>query len=211
MIAFTLRSSTLFFVSWIRQPPRSTRTDTLFPYTTLFRSRSARPASDDQTPVPPSSRSLHDLLVIAAAQGVFDQRHQCFAARAERRRLKQRLLVLGLKPQQHGERIYEQFVIRLLERLPIRLQLARPEIAVQQIKKPRAVETGVGLRRAHVPLEPAPRHTGPAVGLKAFNLFEHAKARNAGQGDHVSPVLGFGKLRHTTDTADRMQSRAVAI
>src|SRR3546814_18071365 len=33
----------LFFVSFfflmIRRPPRSTRTDTLFPYTTLFRSR----------------------------------------------------------------------------------------------------------------------------------------------------------------------------
>src|SRR3546814_1175773 len=28
-----------FFFSMIRQPPRSTRTDTLFPYTTLFRSR----------------------------------------------------------------------------------------------------------------------------------------------------------------------------
>src|SRR3546814_7975116 len=40
----------VFFV-WIRRPPRSTRTDTLFPYTTLFRSalrsrRSARPAID---------------------------------------------------------------------------------------------------------------------------------------------------------------------
>src|SRR3546814_7100417 len=33
----------------IRRPPRSTRTDTLFPYTTLFRSRSA--ASDDDRPV----------------------------------------------------------------------------------------------------------------------------------------------------------------
>src|SRR3546814_12721032 len=29
----------LFFL-WIRRPPRSTRTDTLFPYTTLFRSLS---------------------------------------------------------------------------------------------------------------------------------------------------------------------------
>src|SRR3546814_16977739 len=28
----------------IRRPPRSTRTDTLFPYTTLFRSRQGRPA-----------------------------------------------------------------------------------------------------------------------------------------------------------------------
>src|SRR3546814_9889961 len=29
----------------IRRPPRSTRTDTLFPYTTLFRSLSSRPTS----------------------------------------------------------------------------------------------------------------------------------------------------------------------
>src|SRR3546814_2020966 len=29
----------MFFVLMIRRPPRSTRTDTLFPYTTLFRSR----------------------------------------------------------------------------------------------------------------------------------------------------------------------------
>src|SRR3546814_15087346 len=39
----------LFFLR-IRRPPRSTRTDTLFPYTTLFRSRRAarrRPAADD--------------------------------------------------------------------------------------------------------------------------------------------------------------------
>src|SRR3546814_18548428 len=28
----------VFFFSMIRRPPRSTRTDTLFPYTTLFRS-----------------------------------------------------------------------------------------------------------------------------------------------------------------------------
>src|SRR3546814_11962572 len=30
--------SLFFFVLMIRRPPRSTRTDTLFPYTTLFRS-----------------------------------------------------------------------------------------------------------------------------------------------------------------------------
>src|SRR3546814_3462331 len=34
-------SINLFFFLMIRRPPRSTRTDTLFPYTTLFRSRSA--------------------------------------------------------------------------------------------------------------------------------------------------------------------------
>src|SRR3546814_3429377 len=32
----------LFFFLMIRRPPRSTRTDTLFPYTTLFRSRRGR-------------------------------------------------------------------------------------------------------------------------------------------------------------------------
>src|SRR3546814_16114836 len=32
-----------FFFLMIRRPPRSTRTDTLFPYTTLFRSRSKMP------------------------------------------------------------------------------------------------------------------------------------------------------------------------
>src|SRR3546814_15648350 len=31
-----------FFFLMIRRPPRSTRTDTLFPYTTLFRSEAAR-------------------------------------------------------------------------------------------------------------------------------------------------------------------------
>src|SRR3546814_3391602 len=36
----------LFFFLMIRRPPRSTRTDTLFPYTTLFRSRPGREAGD---------------------------------------------------------------------------------------------------------------------------------------------------------------------
>src|SRR3546814_16515570 len=33
----------------IRRPPRSTRTDTLFPYTTLFRSKRPLPAAGDRT------------------------------------------------------------------------------------------------------------------------------------------------------------------
>src|SRR3546814_13861911 len=42
----------------IRQPPRSTRTDTLFPYTTLFRSHpprtdGARPVDREVAPPPP--------------------------------------------------------------------------------------------------------------------------------------------------------------
>src|SRR3546814_6985162 len=36
-----------FFFLMIRRPPRSTRTDTLFPYTTLFRSQVAMAAGSD--------------------------------------------------------------------------------------------------------------------------------------------------------------------
>src|SRR3546814_5686269 len=38
MICMTLSSASLFCFLMIRRPPRSTRTDTLLPYTTLFRS-----------------------------------------------------------------------------------------------------------------------------------------------------------------------------
>src|SRR3546814_15836449 len=44
-----------FFFLMIRRPPRSTRTDTLFPYTTLFRSPYADPFEDadrDHRPQP---------------------------------------------------------------------------------------------------------------------------------------------------------------
>src|SRR3546814_12767734 len=43
----------------IRRPPRSTRTDTLFPYTTLFRSCSRLYVSDSSTP---SSRGANTAL-----------------------------------------------------------------------------------------------------------------------------------------------------
>src|SRR3546814_15329176 len=36
--AYSVMSCLSFFFLMIRRPPRSTRTDTLFPYTTLFRS-----------------------------------------------------------------------------------------------------------------------------------------------------------------------------
>src|SRR3546814_10598846 len=36
-------SDIIMFVLMVRRPPRSTRTDTLFPYSTLFRSPSSRP------------------------------------------------------------------------------------------------------------------------------------------------------------------------
>src|SRR3546814_12639670 len=48
----------------IRRPPRSTRTDTLFPYTTLFRSRQCRDMAQDSMTQQgdPSQMSFEDAL-----------------------------------------------------------------------------------------------------------------------------------------------------
>src|SRR3546814_5226663 len=56
--------SFLIFFLMIRRPPRSTRTDTLFPYTTLFRSvvgdrAEARAAFDDAVIAPGEIRVAH--------------------------------------------------------------------------------------------------------------------------------------------------------
>src|SRR3546814_3414353 len=54
--ACTVGNVVVFFFLMIRRPPRSTRTDTLFPYTTLFRSRrhgGRRGQARRDGPVPP--------------------------------------------------------------------------------------------------------------------------------------------------------------
>src|SRR3546814_14456955 len=62
----------LFFFLMIRRPPRSTRTDTLFPYTTLFRSP-ARLAAGRRSwwlPLaPPPGRGGADLAANASSPG----------------------------------------------------------------------------------------------------------------------------------------------
>src|SRR3546814_17384727 len=45
-VVFSCVSSLFIFFLMIRRPPRSTRTDTLFPYTTLFRSTGLRHSGD---------------------------------------------------------------------------------------------------------------------------------------------------------------------
>src|SRR3546814_2059097 len=52
--------SFVFFLM-IRRPPRSTRTDTLFPYTTLFRSVRLKPK---RQPCRRSSIMTHDILIV---------------------------------------------------------------------------------------------------------------------------------------------------
>src|SRR3546814_14344703 len=52
-----------FFFLMIRRPPRSTRTDTLFPYTTLFRSKEAlTAASESLTAITADREQLADQL-----------------------------------------------------------------------------------------------------------------------------------------------------
>src|SRR3546814_4412236 len=69
----------------IRRPPRSTRTDTLFPYTTLFRSRNDRPAfqlSASCRPRPirrlsPTWLTTPDARRRLASAGIFPSEHHC--------------------------------------------------------------------------------------------------------------------------------------
>src|SRR3546814_14332032 len=60
----------------IRRPPRSTRTDTLFPYTTLFRSTSAAPPLPASILLPPPV--LRRLLLRGVERGAV---HQCIDGR----------------------------------------------------------------------------------------------------------------------------------
>src|SRR3546814_18314017 len=66
VIMFPMYVVSLFFFLMIRRPPRSTRTDTLFPYTTLF--RSLRPCPSHDAPQTRSSNHPRQaLLPIAPA------------------------------------------------------------------------------------------------------------------------------------------------
>src|SRR3546814_3303102 len=65
----------------IRRPPRSTRTDTLFPYTTLFRSAGDRPVFLDRNPdnyacIPWIMQALPGARVLHLVSGPMDT---CFA------------------------------------------------------------------------------------------------------------------------------------
>src|SRR3546814_7272430 len=59
----------------IQRPPRSTRTDTLFPYTTLFRSTRQSMDQDDQRPALPPPCQSGGKPVVAAVP--YRQEHPC--------------------------------------------------------------------------------------------------------------------------------------
>src|SRR3546814_19424469 len=68
---FLCRFSSFFFLM-IRRPPRSTRTDTLFPYTTLFRSAHLvlEVVLQDEPPV--VLHATHELLELEAHEAAVD-------------------------------------------------------------------------------------------------------------------------------------------
>src|SRR3546814_20892488 len=94
-------SYSLFFFLMIRRPPRSTRTDTLFPYTTLFRSRCHYHHSfdSDRGPVRPGrwlrNRALRALCACMSGGGRADLR----SSAAARFHQKLFLLVARQRPQ----------------------------------------------------------------------------------------------------------------
>src|SRR3546814_19245195 len=83
----------------IRRPPRSTRTDTLFPYTTLFRSNIVC-AIDDLVLI--GRREAHGVVaaipgIAITERGAADRRTAGIAARARDRKA----AIAGLQPHEH--------------------------------------------------------------------------------------------------------------
>src|SRR3546814_8803020 len=72
-----------FFFLMIRRPPRSTRTDTLFPYTTLFRSDAPAPPGSRRRAVPRPDNAGPPRLDLDLSDG----RRLSYAAQALLRRL----------------------------------------------------------------------------------------------------------------------------
>src|SRR3546814_3296817 len=61
----------MFLFLMLRRPPRSTRTDTLFPYTTLFRSPAAEAAADAALHRPDERRGEIGTVVVVGARGAY--------------------------------------------------------------------------------------------------------------------------------------------
>src|SRR3546814_1822941 len=80
----------IFFFLMIRRPPRSTRTDTLFPYTTLFRSRGHREHRERRQQirdVAPVAEQEHAVADTRARDGCLDRRALFALADQDQRRV----------------------------------------------------------------------------------------------------------------------------
>src|SRR3546814_19911840 len=96
----------MFFFFMLRPPPRSTRTDTLFPYTTLFRSLADVPQSLAARNRQLGANARHRLVAVNAA-GPHDDRIEAITADFEpAHRLVQRLLEVATHRHHFADRLH---------------------------------------------------------------------------------------------------------
>src|SRR3546814_16855466 len=100
----------------IRRPPRSTRTDTLFPYTTLFRSDAAS-ARSTRSPVRSRNRRSDLPPAYLAARPDTADSATCRAPSAAMRRLRRRSRLREIPAP--SRRVTGQFVVELVAVLAI--------------------------------------------------------------------------------------------
>src|SRR3546814_7530634 len=94
-----------FFFLMIRRPPRSTRTDTLFPYTTLFRSEPDRGDREDRGDEEALVHRAHDVLAAAETHkiGADDRGDDADAAHQERQRHQRKQHIARTLPKQRDQ------------------------------------------------------------------------------------------------------------
>src|SRR3546814_8394493 len=109
----------IFFFLMIRRPPGSTRTDTLFPYTTLFRSLSAQQQQRAMPALGPETTAAFDRLQAEGGEGLI----QCIGSFGQRlRTVRHALEQVGIK----------RYTLR-----PVLLQHAKYEYHDAQAQQPR--------------------------------------------------------------------------
>src|SRR3546814_3424732 len=93
----------MFVFVMLRRPPRSTRTDTLFPYTTLFRSDIIEPDGDHLRCPQPKARhhQQHCMIAQTMLRIVADPCEQGFDLLGRQEARKSRVPALGYRSEEH--------------------------------------------------------------------------------------------------------------
>src|SRR3546814_137531 len=115
----------------LRRPPRSTRTDTLFPYRTLFRAE--RGEIEDSFVGGERQHPLDavELVLAAARAGLFEQRHACLDQRRQQRRQGGRtvsLVGVDADPRIRAARTYRTYARGIEIRITGELELQRARL-----------------------------------------------------------------------------------
>src|SRR3546814_5674493 len=124
----------------IRRPPRSTRTDTLFPYTTLFRSRTARRVAHEHAP---AAQPLdHHEMAVAAVVEQHDRGQAFLEELVDRQHEADGLVPLRLKiaayVDQRGSLLADSRLVAVVVHVAEHLRLGdRPAVLVRQPRRDR--------------------------------------------------------------------------